>query len=107
MHQMLRLVPIGRALGGDKMKRWRLPSTSEPREASAGVVGTLTRTNTFGIDKKISQLLIFVSNQAWVEVPWLEAGLDLWQGRLVSKRDCFLPLPSNFRIDPDAASPIH
>ena len=69
------------------------PASLEKR--ARGVVGILTRTKTSGIDKKISQLPIFISDHAWIEAKWLEAGLDLRKGDLGSKRDYFLPLPSS------------
>ena len=65
------------------------------QKRARGVMGILTRTKTSGVDKKISQLPIFISNSAWIEVQWLDTGLELWQGDLGAKRDYFLPLPSN------------
>ena len=40
---------------------------------------------------------MFVSQEAWVKTPWLDAGLAFWldpEEGLFFKRDFFLPLPS-------------
>lgn len=59
-----------------------------------GMVGVLTRTKTSGIDKAMVHLPIFVSQDVWITEPWLDIGLELWQKKLCSARDYFLPLPS-------------
>ena len=59
-----------------------------------GVSGILRQTKTSGPDKKVSVLPVFVSAFAWVHVPWLDVGLEIWLKDLGFKRDYFLPLPT-------------
>ena len=39
-------------------------------------------------------LPVFVSDQAWLETPWLYEGLEIWQEHFGFPRDFFLPLPT-------------
>jgi hypothetical protein len=59
------------------------------------MVGVLTRTKTSGIDKAIVLLPVFVSQDAWISMPWLDIGLGIWQKKLSSHRDYFLLLPTS------------
>ena len=70
-----------------------VPATLQRR--ARGVFGLLERTKTSGPGKKVSILPIFVSEEAYVGMPWLDIGLSLLvEGPLEFPRDYFLPLPS-------------
>ena len=43
-----------------------------------GLFGVLERTKTSGPGKHLSVLPVFVSQDAWLKRPWLDAGLALW-----------------------------
>ena len=64
------------------------------RRMARGVVGKLERTKTSGKGKALQILPVFVSDQAYIETPWLDAGLAIWlEAPFNFGRDYFLPLP--------------
>ena len=70
-----------------------LPYSLERR--ARGVWGLLERTKTSGPGKNMGVLPVFVSDQAYLVEPWLDAGLTLWlEEDMHFVRDYFLPLPS-------------
>ena len=60
------------------------------------MAGLLSRTKTSGPENHMGVLPVFVSQEAWVAHPWLDAGLQLWtgMGSLASKSGYLLPLPT-------------
>ena len=68
------------------------PATLSKR--TRGLYGVLERTKTSGADKGTTQLPVFVSEDAWVDRPWLWEGLALWEEHLAYPRDYLLPLPT-------------
>ena len=60
-----------------------------------GVYAVLRRIKISGPDKQLSLLPVFVSQDAWVSVHWLDTGLALWTtGCLANECDYFLCLPT-------------
>ena len=71
-----------------------VPSTFERR--TRGVFGLLERTKTSGPGKRQDHLPVYVSQDAHIRYPWLDAGLQLWlEGPLSFPTDYFLPLPTH------------
>ena len=70
-----------------------LPYSLERR--ARGVWGLLERTKTSGPGKAMGVLPVFVSDQAYLQEPWLDTGLALWlEDGMHFARDYFLLLPS-------------
>ena len=78
--------------------RWDDTQSVRPASFSRyarGLYATLEVSKTSGPGKKVRVLPIFLSQEAWIERPWLDAGWRLWQeDSLNFKRDYFLPLPT-------------
>ena len=70
-----------------------MPPATMARRAR-GLVGVLERTKTSGADKGTRQLPVFVSDEAFINHPWLWPGLKLWEEELGFPRDYFLVLPN-------------
>jgi hypothetical protein len=65
------------------------------RMSAAGLAATLVRTKTSGAGKKVEELPMFVSSEAFLrQQTWLAVGFDLW-GKVSLDRDFFLCLPTS------------
>lgn len=75
--------------------QWVSPSSF--RSGPLGLTGTISRTKTTGLGKRILAQAFTVSSQAWLATPtWLESGLLIW-GRMGHERDYMLPCPTDDR----------
>ena len=88
----VRLVKLYASLRSDDLQRLR-PAAVALRDS--GLVGTLTRTKTTGVGRRVKELPLFVPKGAFMACPaWLEVGYNLWAAGGDDGRDFFLHRPS-------------
>ena len=60
-----------------------------------GLFAALEKSKTSGPGKKLKVLPVYVSDRAFLKLPWLDTGLTLWRSdALAFERDYLLPLPA-------------